>query len=616
MILKKEIRIKEKIRYPNEKDSSGLDKLFSKYRDGDSSFIWWTVFLIIFALTITTRFYKVSEPDHVVWDETHFGKFASWYINRTFFFDVHPPLGKMLIGAFGYLTGYDGAFAFVKPGDKYDGVSYIGMRVCCTAMGASLVPFSFITIWEMTRSLPAATLASSFILFDVGLLTLNQYILLDPILLFFIMGSVMGYSKFKSQRDRPFSRGWWTWLCFTGVMLSGSVSVKFVGVFVVVYVGFNTIKDLWDIYGDLCNPMMYVLKHFVARALGLIVLPIALYLFYFFIHLSVLSKTGNGDGFYSSAFQSQLEGNSLFNASMPLELAIGAEVTLKNSRTGGGYLHSHIHLYPENNGARQQQITTYSHKDFNNKWLIKKWNEEPGDWEDNEPVETVKNGDLIRLEHVPTGRNVHSHREPAPVTKRHFQVTGYGENGIGDINDVWRVEIVGGKEGEVVKTVVTRFKLVHYLVGCALMSHNKQLPKWGFEQMEVTCCPNVHDSNNIWNIEDNVFPNLPNTSFQIYAPNFLDKFFESHTVMFQGNSGLKPKEGEVTSQPWQWPINYRGQHFSGGNVRIYLLGNPVIMWSNLAAMLVYGLLLFSHAFSVKRGRYIDPQIKGSVVFGH
>lgn len=27
--------------------------------------------------------------------------------------------------------------------------------------------------------------------------------------------------------------------------------------------------------------------------------------------------------------------------------------------------------------------------------------------------------------------------------------------------------------------------------------------------------------------------------------------------MFQGNSGLKPKEGEITSKPWQWPINYK-----------------------------------------------------------
>lgn len=46
-------------------------------------------------------------------------------------------------------------------------------------------------------------------------------------------------------------------------------------------------------------------------------------------------------------------------------------------------------------------------------------------------------------------------------------------------------------------------------------------------------------------------------SFEVYAPSFLERFFESHAVMFQGNAGLKPKEGEITSKPWQWPINYR-----------------------------------------------------------
>lgn len=45
---------------------------------------------------------------------------------------------------------------------------------------------------------------------------------------------------------------------------------------------------------------------------------------------------------------------------MPRQLAYGATITLKNHRTGGGYLHSHWHLYPEGVGARQQQVFIYT----------------------------------------------------------------------------------------------------------------------------------------------------------------------------------------------------------------------------------------------------------------
>jgi len=38
------------------------------------------------------------------------------------------------------------------------------------------------------------------------------------------------------------------------------------------------------------------------------------------------------------------------------ELAYGSIVTLKNARVGGGYLHSHFHIYPEGVGAKQQQV--------------------------------------------------------------------------------------------------------------------------------------------------------------------------------------------------------------------------------------------------------------------
>ena len=80
-------------------------------------------------------------------------------------------------------------------------------------------------------------------------------------------------------------------------------------------------------------------------------------------------------------------------------------------------------------GAKQQQVTGYAHKDENNKFLIKKWNEDPplfytDDWNKMD-VEFVKQGDLVRLEHIMTRRNIHSHQQPAPLSKKQFQVFNY-----------------------------------------------------------------------------------------------------------------------------------------------------------------------------------------------
>lgn len=57
------------------------------------------------------------------------------------------------------------------------------------------------------------------------------------------------------------------------------------------------------------------------------------------------------------------------------------------------------------------------------RWLVKPYNRDPAQ----DTVQIVKHGDLIRLEHVQTRRNLHAHKEVAPLTEKHFQVTGYGE---------------------------------------------------------------------------------------------------------------------------------------------------------------------------------------------
>lgn len=50
---------------------------------------------------------------------------------------------------------------------------------------------------------------------------------------------------------RPFTASWWLWLALTGVSLAGALGVKFVGLFVILLVGLNTVWDLWKLLGDL-----------------------------------------------------------------------------------------------------------------------------------------------------------------------------------------------------------------------------------------------------------------------------------------------------------------------------------------------------------------------------
>ncbi|XP_013867916.1 protein O-mannosyl-transferase 2 [Austrofundulus limnaeus] len=556
--------------------------------------------MLVVGLSFATRLYKISDPPHICWDETHFGKMGSYYINRTFFFDVHPPLGKMLIGLAGFITGYDGTFPFVKPGDKYEHHNYWGMRGFCAILGSFLPVFAYLTVQELSQSHTAALITATLLIFDTGCITISQYILLDPILMFFIMGAFLSMVKFNQQR--VFSAPWWLWLLLCGVNLAGALGVKFVGLFVILLVGLSTIRDLWELLGDLNLSPTDILKHFLARVIGLILLPILLYVTIFAVHFAVLNKSGPGDGFFSSAFQSRLIGNNLHNASMPEYLAYGSIITVKNLRIAGGYLHSHWHLYPEGVGAKQQQVTAYLHKDQNNLWLVHKQDDSDSQ---SGPPDLVRHGDIIRLEHKETTRNLHSHLHQAPLTKKHFQVTGYGANGTGDTNDLWQVEVCGGRKGDRVKVLRSKVRFLHKATGCVLYSSGKTLPKWGWEQVEVTCSPYLKETpSSQWNIEDHINPKLPNISLSVLKPSFLETLLESHIVMIRGNSGLKPKDNEMNSKPWHWPINYQGLRFSGVNeteYRVYLLGNPVVWWINLASLGLYLIMVAVASVAIQRG---------------
>ncbi|KAL5511598.1 PMT2 [Sanghuangporus vaninii] len=546
-------------------------------------------------LSCWTRFYRIGKSNIVVWDEAHFGKFGSHYLKREFYFDVHPPLGKMLVGLVGLLSGYDGHFDF-KSGSEYpENVPYVAMRVMLAIFGVALVPLSWYTAVELGMSRRACHLVAIMALCDVAWQCISRFILLDAMLLFFTFTTVFCMAKFNNQQYRSFSPEWWLWLMMTGLSIGCVTSVKWVGLFVTCLVGAYTIEDLWNKFGDLRLSWRDQANHWGARIACLIVLPILVYMMTFKIHFMVLNHSGPGDAQMSSLFQANLKGNDF--GKNPLDIAFGSKITLKNVGYGGGLLHSHVQTYPV--GSNQQQVTCYHYKDNNNEWIIHpRWDELPLDIHG--PMRFLTDGDVIRLQHGPTTRNLHSHNVPAPITKLNNEVSCYGNATVGDYHDYWRVEVVddlkrGGKEHvDRIHSLTTRMRFRHEKLGCYLRAANAILPEWGFKQVEVSCIKE-NDPNDVhtwWNVESHWNDRLPPGDTKFYKSPFLRDFWHLNVAMMTSNNALIPdpdKEDILASKPLDWPFLYVGLRMCGWGdqqTKYYLLGTPIIWWAGSTSLII------------------------------
>ncbi|KAF8844790.1 glycosyltransferase family 39 protein [Paxillus ammoniavirescens] len=570
----------------------------------------WKLLVIVLMVATFVRLFRISKPNSVVFDEVHFGKFAARYIKTRYFVDVHPPLAKLLITAAAFLFGFDGDFDFKDIGKAFVNTPYVAMRMVPAILGIATVPLAYLTLRALDCRATTALLASLFITFENGLITQSRHILLDSPLVFFTALTIFFFVGFTNEdKQEPFTEQWWTWLVLTGLSLGAVVSCKWVGLFTIATVGVCTVLQLWLLLGDLRIKPRTWARHFLARALCLILIPLLFYMTMFELHFMILGSSGEGDAFMSSEFRQTL-GRGMQDTYA--DIALGSEVTIRHVNTQGGYLHSHAHEYP--GGSRQQQITLYPHRDDNNMWRILNATVDSYPQYDyvTQPIEYIKHGSRIKLRHIVTDKALHSHDVRPPVSDVDFQceVSAYGQAGfVGDINDDWVIEIEKGDKSDResskrVRTLRTHFKLRHLNTGCYLFSHKVKLPDWGFEQQEVTCNKNAVKKNSLWYIETaEKHPQLPASAAKVNykIPGFLAKFLELQQVMWTTNAGLTDRH-VYDSRPLTWPRLRRGINFwVKDNRQIYLIGNPFIWWLSTASVLAYVLVRGFLILRAKRG---------------
>ncbi|SPN96874.1 probable dolichyl-phosphate-mannose--protein O-mannosyltransferase [Cephalotrichum gorgonifer] len=576
---------------------------------------YWAGFVIITALAFVTRFWGISHPDEVVFDEVHFGKFASYYLERTYFFDVHPPFGKLLFAFMGWLVGYDGHFHFDSIGDSYiaNGVPYVAFRAMPAILGALTVSVTYLIMWESGYSLPACIIAASLVLFDNAHIGQTRLILLDATLVLAMACSLLFYIRFYKLRHQPFSRKWWKWLILTGFALSCDISTKYVGLFAFITIGSAVVIDLWELL-DINRPggalsMRLFIKHFCARAFGLIIMPFIFYLFWFQVHFSILSRSGPGDDFMTPEFQETLSDNVMLANSMTIDYF--DELTIRHKETKA-YLHSHPDRYPlrYDDGrvsSQGQQVTGYPFNDTNNHWQIL-----PAELgAEHKLGRHVKNHDLVRLRHVGTDTILLSHDVASPyyATNQEFTTVSLDDANGSKYNDtLFEIRIEHGKKKQEFKSVSGHFKLIHNPSKVAMWTHTKALPDWGFRQQEINGNKQLAPSSNVWLVED--IPSLgEDDKRRVKVPRkvkslpFLQKWFELQRSMFWHNSRLTSSH-PYSSQPYQWPLLLRGVSFWTNNEtrqQIYFLGNPVGWWLASSLLAVFAGIIAADQLSVRRG---------------
>ncbi|XP_062361865.1 protein O-mannosyl-transferase 1 isoform X3 [Cinclus cinclus] len=510
------------------------------------------------------------------------------------------------------------------------------LRFLPALAGALCVPLAYQILVELHFSHCAALGAALLILLENSLITQSRFMLLESILIFFILLAVLSYLKFYNlQKHSAFSGSWWFWLLLTGVACSCAVGVKYMGLFTYMLLLATAGLHFWHMIGDQNLSNVSLLYHFLARGLALIIIPMGLYLSFFYVHLALLYRSGPHDQIMTSAFQASLEGGlARITQGQPLEVAYGSQITLRNvlGKPVQCWLHSHTNTYPiryENGrgSSHQQQVTCYPFKDVNNWWIVK----DPGMQQlvVSNPPRPVRHGHIVQLVHGITTRYLNTHDVAAPLSPHSQEVSCYIDYNISmPAQNLWRVEIVNREsDTDVWKTILSEVRFIHVNTSAVLKLSGASLPEWGYRQLEVVgekLSKGYHQSM-VWNVEEHRYgksQEQKEREVELHSPTQMDisknlSFMAKFTELQWKILTLKNEDTEhkYSSSALDWitmdtNIAYWLHPTSGA--QIHLLGNVATWASANAAALVY--LCLSLWYLLRRRRKIYDIPEGLAAF--
>ncbi len=165
---------------------------------------------------VFVRAFWLSYPGKQVFDEVYFPVFANNYLHRLYVFDVHPPFGKFLIAIGIWLFGNGG----------------IGWRIMPLLFGFGCI-WVVGKLWHSyTKDRIAAGIAMFLVAIDGMFIAYSRTGLMDGILFFFMFATLLAIVTAKDKKP----------LVWVAVLLGLTVSIKWVGLAIIIPVGYLAFK--------------------------------------------------------------------------------------------------------------------------------------------------------------------------------------------------------------------------------------------------------------------------------------------------------------------------------------------------------------------------------------
>jgi dolichyl-phosphate-mannose--protein O-mannosyl transferase len=251
----------------------------------------WPFWVLLAAVSAALHFVWFDRPLSVVFDEVYFPKFGLAYLRNEYYFDLHPPLGKLIYGATAWVAGLDPSFSFATNHLPLPDPSYLALRVPPRVAGTLLPLLLAAVALELGLSRGAALAVGLLAALDNALLVMSRFALMDSFLLLFGFGALWCW-----LRGRGRGGAWWIGAAVLG---GAALSIKWTGL------SFIALILLFEGVAWLRRPHV----RGIGRPLAMVLLAGAVYVAGFAAHFAIAYRTGPDDGAMSRGFQATLQGN-------------------------------------------------------------------------------------------------------------------------------------------------------------------------------------------------------------------------------------------------------------------------------------------------------------------